>query len=198
MIFSWFPCNEYVICIYPKWTMLRIHLSSKVMVCIPTCVMPNHIFIPCHLSVLLHLNLSKIKARSCKIWFGQSSYHSHWLYICFIKTQNKHIPFMTMHYNMEWWWGTVTSMPNVMVVHIKFLSNLSFSQKTSLRSLYIDACLWSKSMPQSKEGILVKICQGITNTCPILYSTLVTTPTWSINIRYPQTLPILYEAWYAF
>ena len=143
--------------------------------------------------------MPKMRVGSYKIWFGQSSCHPHWLCICLIsRTQNEHITFMTIHCNAKRWWGTTTSRLDIMVVHIKLLSNLFISQKTSLRSLYIDMCLWPKPMPQSKGCILVKVCQGATNTCPILYPTSVTKPTRSTNIRYPQTLPILCEAWYAF
>ena len=199
MIFPWFPCYKYGICIYPRWTVLKIHLPPKVWICIPGRVMPNRILVLCHRSVVLHLNLSKIRARGYKIWFGQSSSHSHWHCICLIsRMQNKHVAFMTIHCNAERCGGTTTSKPDVMVVHIKLLSNLSISQKTSLRSLYIDTCLWPKSMPQSKGCILVKVCQGATNTCSLWYPTPITKPTTFTNIRYPQTLLILHEASYAF
>ena len=132
-----------MICICPTWTVLRSHLPPKVMVCIPPCVMPNYIFIPCRWSVVLHLNLSKMRVRCYKIWLGQSSCHPHWLCICFIsKTQNEHITFISIHCNMERWWGIITSKPDVMVIHIKLLRNLSISQKASLQSLYIDTNLW--------------------------------------------------------
>ena len=199
MIFLWFPCYEYAIYIYPSWSVLIIHLSLKVRVCIPARIMPNHIFIPCRWSVVLYLNLLKMRARNCKIWFRQSSCHLHWLCICLIsRTQNEHITFMIIYCNAERWWGMVISRPAVMVIHIKLFTNLSISQKTSLQSLYIDTCLWPKSMSQSKGGILVKVCQGGTNMCPILYPTPVTMPIWSTNICYLRTFPILYEAWYAF
>jgi hypothetical protein len=132
MIFPWFPCYEYGILIYPGWTVLKIHLPPKAMVCIPPCIMPNHIFIPCCRSVVLHLYLSKIRTRSCKIWLRQSSCHPHRLHICLIsRTQNEHITFMTIHHNAERRWGTLTSRPNVMVVHIKLLTNVSIFQKAS-------------------------------------------------------------------
>ena len=165
------PCSEFT-------------FHQKFMVCILARVMPNHIFIPCRWSVAFHLNLSIMRARGCKNWFGQSSCHPQWLCICFIsKLQYEHITFMTIHYNTERWWGTVTSKSDVMVIHIKLLTNLSISEKASLRSLYIDMSLWPKSMPQNKGVILVKVCQSGTNTCPILYPTPITMPTWSTNIR---------------
>src|ERR1700738_2073633 len=103
MVFPWFPCYEYGICIYPRWPVLRIHLPPKVLVCIPACIMPKHIFSPCCWSVVLHLYLSKMKAGSCKIWFRQSSCHPHWLRICLVsRTQNEHITFMTVaHLSMR-------------------------------------------------------------------------------------------------
>src|ERR1700738_3565205 len=178
MVFPWFPCYEYGICIYPSRPLLKTPLPPKVLVCVPACIMPNHIFIPCCRSVVLHLYLSKMRAGICKIWFRQSSCHPHWLLICLVsRTQNEHITFMTIHYNAERWWGTTTSRPHVMVVHIKLLSNLSISQQSSLRSLYIDTSLWPKSLPQSMRAILVEVCQGDTNTCPIMYPTPITMPT---------------------
>ena len=111
-----FPYYEYEICIYPRWTVLIIHLPLKVRVCIPARVIPNHIFIPCRRSVVLHLNLSKMRVGSCKIWFGQSSCHPHWLCISLVsRTQNGHIPFMTIHCNMEWWWGMPKRCINIIV-----------------------------------------------------------------------------------
>ena len=89
---------------------------------------------------------------------------------------------MTIYYNIVRWWGTITRRPNIMVVHIQLLTNLSISQKASLRSLYIDISLWPKSMPQSKEGILENVYQGNTNTYPILYPTHVTMLTYSANM----------------
>ena len=84
MIFPWFPYYEYGICIYSRWTMLKIHLPPKVNVGILACVMTNHIFIPCRWSIVLHLNLSKMEAGSCKIWFSQSSWHPNRLWTCLI------------------------------------------------------------------------------------------------------------------
>ena len=75
--FRWFPYNKYEICIYPRWTVLTIHPPLKIRVCIPARVMSNHIFIPCSWSIVIHLNLSKMRSRSYKIWFGQSSCHPH-------------------------------------------------------------------------------------------------------------------------
>ena len=140
-----------------------------------------------------------MKARSCKIWFRQSYCPPHWLCMCLIFiTQNEHIIFMTTYCNAWRWWETVTSKPNVMVIHIKFFTYLSIFQNTNLQSLYIDTSLCPKSMPQNKGVILVKVYQDDMNTCPILYSNSVTMPTWSTNIRYPKILLTLYKIWYVF
>ena len=72
---------------------------------------------------------------------------------------NEHITFMTIHYNMERWWRTVINMPNIMVVHIKLLTYLFIFQKANLQRLYIVMSMWVKSVSQSKEGIVVKVCQ---------------------------------------
>ena len=102
MIFLWFPCYEHGVCIYPRWTVLKIHLPPKVVICILACVMMNHIFILYSWSIIFHLNLSKMKARSCKIWFGQSFCHPHRLSICLAsKPQSEHITIMTIHCNQK-------------------------------------------------------------------------------------------------
>ena len=95
----------------------------------------------------------KMMARSCKIWFGQNSCHLYWLYICFISTtQNKHITFMTIHCNTERW-------SNVLVIHIKFLMNLSISQKISFQSLDTNICpiLYHKH----KSNIVSNSCNDV-------------------------------------
>ena len=65
---------------------------------------------------------------------------------------------MTIHCNMERWWGTITSTPNEIVVFVELLPNLPILQKPRLQSMNIHMTLWPKPMSQSvgylDEGFL--------------------------------------------